>query len=62
MKTTIHIYIDGKFDRFTKLPIIPRIGDYFKIEEKAYKVESVQFIIDSPKKGFNFIEILLKTL
>ena len=62
MKTTIHIYIDGKFNRFTKLPIIPRIGDYFKIEEKAYKVESVQFVIDSPKKGFNFIEILLKTL
>jgi hypothetical protein len=39
--------------------MLPRIGDWVKFGNKVLKVESVQFVIDSPKKGFNFVEIFL---
>lgn len=55
----VHFYIDGKFSKEIEFPMLPRIGDWVKFGDKVLRVESVQFMIDSPKKGFNFVEIFL---
>lgn len=57
--TKVHFYIDGKFNKEVEFPVLPRVGDWVKFGEKVLRVESVQFMIDSPKKGFNFVEIFL---
>ena len=57
--TKVHFYIDGKFNKEIEFPMLPRVGDWVKFGDKVLRVESVQFMIDSPKKGFNFVEIFL---